>query len=63
LNFKHTKITGLRNIKNTAPYFHDNSAKTLEELMAHYAEAFLVVDGITITPQEQADIIAYMKLL
>jgi cytochrome c peroxidase len=57
------KITGVRNIKNTAPYFHDNSAKTLEELMEHYANVFMVIDGIVITPQEQADIIAYMKLL
>ena len=56
-------MTPLRNIRNTAPYFHDNSAKTLEDVMAQYTELFLLDAGIVITPQEQADIIAYMKVL
>jgi len=59
------KISPLRGIRLTAPYFHDNSAKTLEDVAAHYATFFNVVTGgfIVLTPQDQADMVAYMKLL
>ena len=59
------KISALRGIRHTAPYFHDNSAKTLEEVAAHYAKFFLKAsDGhIDLTPQDQRDIVAFMKLL
>jgi cytochrome c peroxidase len=51
-------------IKKTAPYFHDNSAKTLEEVMDHYTILFTpFAGGPPFTAQERADIIAYMKLL
>jgi hypothetical protein len=58
------KIPTLWGVKNTAPYFHDNSAKTLEDVAAHYARFFLTLpDPVILTPQDQADIVAYMKLL
>jgi cytochrome c peroxidase len=59
------KISPLRGIRSTAPYFHDNSAKTLEDVAAHYALFFdFVTSGaLVLTPQDQADIVAYMKLL
>ncbi len=57
------KISQLRGVRNTAPYFHDNSAKTLEAVAAHYAKFFVYVAGIVLTPQDQQDIVAYMKLL
>ena len=59
------KISPLRGIRRTAPYFHDNSAKTLEAVAAHYFLFFRIVTGgvINLTPQDQADIVAYMKLL
>jgi cytochrome c peroxidase len=65
LNVNAFKISPLRGIRLTAPYFHDNSAKTLEDVAAHYALFFNVVTGgaITLTPQDQADIVAYLKLL
>lgn len=56
------KMTSLRNLKNTAPYFHDNSAKTLEQVMVQY-DIVLTVTGVPHTPQDLADIVAYMKLL
>jgi hypothetical protein len=31
---------GLRGIRHTAPYFHNNSAKTLEDVVHHYVEFF-----------------------
>ena len=65
------KIPTLWGTARTAPYFHDNSAKTLEDVLRHYARFFALVtdpaiDGdpaIDLTEQDQQDIIAFMKLL
>jgi cytochrome c peroxidase len=59
------KIPQLRGVSKTAPYFHDNSAKTLEDVAAHYALFFAIVTngGLILTEQDEADIVAYMKLL
>ena len=39
-------IPGLRGISKTAPYFHNNSAATLEEVVDHYIEFFKRVQAI-----------------
>jgi cytochrome c peroxidase len=59
------KIPILRGVRGTAPYFHDNSAKTLEEVLDHYEQFFLIVSGgfLALTPQDKADIVAFMRLL
>jgi cytochrome c peroxidase len=59
------KISPLRGVRNTAPYFHDNSAKTLEDVVRHYALFFSIVtnDAIVLSEQDQADIVAFLKLL
>jgi cytochrome c peroxidase len=59
------KISPLRGIAKTAPYFHDNSAKTLEAVAAHYREFFLIVTAGTLflDDQDLADMVAFMKLL
>ncbi|MEO7134222.1 MAG: hypothetical protein ABI024_08375 [Vicinamibacterales bacterium] len=59
------KISPLRGIRHTAPYFHDNSSLTLEDTAAHYALFFRVVTGglINLTLQDERDMVAYMKLL
>jgi len=59
------KISPLRGVRNTAPYFHDNSAKTLEDVVRHYANFFAFVSNgvIVLSDQDQADIVAYLKLL
>ena len=64
-NFAAFKIPQLRGIRDTGPYFHDNSAKTLEDVMRHYATFFAIVtaNDIILTPQDQADVVAFMKLL
>lgn len=64
-NLNAFKISILNGVRHTAPYFHDNSAKTLEDVAAHYALFFNIVSGgaIVLTPQDQADIVAFMKLL
>jgi cytochrome c peroxidase len=33
-------VPGLRGVKDTAPYFHNNSAPTLEAVFDHYVELF-----------------------
>jgi mono/diheme cytochrome c family protein len=40
---------GLRGLRRTAPYFHNNSAATIEDVVAHYAEFFARV-RVTIPP-------------
>ena len=67
------KIPTLWGVGRTAPYFHDNSARTLEDVVAHYNKFFEVasdLDGpgpqppvIVLTPGDQADIVAYLKRL
>lgn len=67
------KISQLRGIRHTAPYFHDNSARTLEDVAEHYRKFFLVVsdpDGpgpaeplVVLSEQDKRDIVAFMKLL
>jgi cytochrome c peroxidase len=56
------KIPSLWGVSHTAPYFHDNSAKTLEEVVQQYARFFGVL-GLTLTEQDQKDLVAYMKLM
>jgi cytochrome c peroxidase len=59
------KIPSLWGVKKTAPYFHDNSVKTLEELAAFYADLFATGPDfpVQLTVQDQADMVAYLKLL
>ena len=64
------KINSLRGIARTPPYFHDNSAKTLEAAVAHYDRFLREGFGfpgsqanIELSAQDRADIVAYMKLL
>lgn len=57
------KIPSLWGVARTAPYFHDNSAKTLEDVARHYALFFSVVSPIVLSAEDQADMVAYMKLL
>ena len=65
--FKTPQLFGIR---HTAPYFHDNSAKTLEDVLQQYAFFFtsnlgfpITDSNIILTPQDIEDIIAFLKLL
>ena len=57
------KIPSLWGVARTAPYFHDNSAKTLEDVARHYARFFAAISPIVLSEQDQQDMVAYMKLL
>jgi cytochrome c peroxidase len=59
------KIPSLWGVKTTAPYFHDNSVKTLDELAVFYADMFATNPDfpVQLTAQDRADMVAYLKLL
>jgi cytochrome c peroxidase len=57
------KTPALWGVRHTAPYFHDNSSKTLEEVADQYAFMFNLFAGITLTRQDEADIVAFLRLL
>ena len=69
------KIPTLWGVKDTAPYFHDNGAKTLRDAVAHYQRFFNFTEAqdpvgsaslggfITLTDDDVDDIVAYLKLL
>jgi cytochrome c peroxidase len=53
------KTPSLRGVAARAPYFHNGIAKTLEDTVTHYEVAL----GFVYTPQEKADLVAFMKAL
>ena len=69
------KIPTLWGIEDTAPYFHNNGAKTLRDAVAHYQRFFNFTEAqdpvgsrslggfIVLTDTDVDDIVAYLKLL
>lgn len=64
------KTPTLRNIAASAPYFHDGSAKTLEEVIEYYVRGGIKnphlsadVKPLNLTAQEKADLVAFLKSL
>jgi cytochrome c peroxidase len=76
------KTPGLRDVALTAPYMHDGSIATLDEVIAHYEAGGRTiaqgdrkgvgasnprkssfVKGFTLTPQERADLKAFLESL
>jgi hypothetical protein len=63
------KIPQLRRISELAPYFHDNSAATLEQVLDYYSSPQFnqSADGkdhpIYLSPKEKADLFAFLKIL
>jgi cytochrome c peroxidase len=68
------KIPTLWGVKDTAPYFHDNGAKTLRDAVAHYQRFFNFTEAedpvgsqslgglIELTDNDVDDIVAYLQL-
>jgi cytochrome c peroxidase len=64
------KTPTLREIANTAPYMHDGSLKTLEEVVDFYDKGGIPnknlderIKPLHLTPQEKADLVAFLKAL
>jgi len=65
------KTPSLRNIAHTAPYMHDGSLPTLEDIVAHYVTKRIARPSlapqlrrrITLSKTEQVNLIAFLKTL
>lgn len=64
------KTPTLRNVAETAPYMHDGSLKTLEEVVDHYDKGGNAnpnldpdIKRLELTAQEKQDLVAFMKSL
>lgn len=64
------KTPALRDVSTTAPYFHDGSAKTLMDVVEHYAVGGVArgnlspnIKALTLTKSEKEDLVAFMKAL
>jgi cytochrome c peroxidase len=62
------KTPGLRDIDKSAPYMHDGSLKTLEEVVEHYNKGGIrnpqldeEIFPLELTAQEKADLVTFMK--
>jgi len=53
------RTTPLRALWQHPPYFHDGHARTLMEVVEHYVAA----RGVTLTPQQKADLVEFLKTL
>jgi mono/diheme cytochrome c family protein len=56
---KKYRTTPLRGLWQHAPYFHDGSAKTLDDVVAHYVTA----RHLSLTAAQQNDLAKYLKTL
>jgi cytochrome c peroxidase len=67
------RVTSLREVANTAPYFHDGSVATLEEAVAvmvgggidnpKLSPVLKGLAGKTVSDQEKADLVEFLKAL
>ena len=64
------KTPGLREITQRAPYMHDGSLETLEDVVSHYAHGGVAresrsdfIQPLALTMQEKTDLVAFMKTL
>ena len=62
------KTPTIRNVEQTAPYMHDGSVKTLEEVVEWYDKGGHPnphldkdIKKLNLTPEEKADLVAFMK--
>jgi cytochrome c peroxidase len=64
------KTPTLREIEHTAPYMHDGSMKTLEEVIEHYNKGGIKnpqldqrIKPLNLTEQDKKDLVAFLKAL
>jgi cytochrome c peroxidase len=53
------RTTPLRGLWQHAPYFHDGSAATLRDVVAHYNR----VRNLRLSPEQQRDLVEFLKTL
>ncbi len=64
------KVPSLRNVELTAPYMHDGSLETLEQVVGHFSNGGMphsnkshLVHPLNLSEQEKADLVAFLKTL
>ena len=64
------KVPSLRNVALTAPYMHDGSLATLDDVIKFYSKSGnpnpnldRVIRPLNLNPQDQADLLAFLKTL
>ena len=64
------KVASLRNIEKTAPYIHDGSFSTLEEVVEHYNNGgkshrnkSSILRQLNLSTQDKQDLVAFLKAL
>lgn len=63
------KVPQLRGVADAAPYFHDNSASTLEEAVDYHTSSFYkssrdgMAHPITLSPTQRADLLEFLEIL
>jgi len=71
-NFGEFRVPGLRQVGRSAPYMHNGSLASLEEVVRHYSEVSpdrLHSDGMPLvrplglSPQQSADLVAFLRTL
>jgi mono/diheme cytochrome c family protein len=58
-----SEFLSLWGVVRTAPYFHDNLAKSLKDVLAHYDVFFRRRGGRGLSARERADIVAFLQML
>lgn len=71
-NFGTFRVPSLRNVSLTAPYMHNGSLATLEDVVDHYsnidlerlhADGELILQPLELTKSESADLVAFLQSL
>lgn len=71
-NFGTFRVPSLRNVELTAPYMHNGSLATLEDVVRHYsnidlerlhADGELILQPLNLTKTETADLVAFLQSL
>jgi len=64
------KTPSLRNVRQRAPYMHDGSLATIEQVLAHYimggekrASLSMLIHPIELSPDDQKDLIEFLDTL
>lgn len=71
-NWGEWRVPSLRNVAHTAPYMHDGSLETLEDVVRHYSEIDMerlhtdgesLIQPLRLTEAEIADLVAFLETL
>ena len=71
-NWGEFRVPALRNVARTAPYMHNGSLETLEEVVRHYstvnpdrlhADGEILLQPLNLTEQEIRDLVAFLEIL